>query len=182
MASFVPPYSKAVFDEVAIADFNHFQTAVLTTTDLVNRRVFSAQIPVPERRYQTHGWLISDHQLISYFDGLTIGKPDADDALFKPVRRISPSVPVSFDVASYQPLATKISSQASLVCRLPETHVPYLTIFHQISPRFVRIYPFGNSDSLLAMVDQMLTDQAFFISANYERLKHIPFYQHRFGL
>ena len=49
--------SKSSFNEVVIADFGLFQIAVPTTTQLVKQRIFSAHVPVPERTYQTRGFI-----------------------------------------------------------------------------------------------------------------------------
>lgn len=95
--SFFHQSSQLLFNEIVVADFGPFQIAVLTTTQLVKRRIFSAHVPVPERTYQAQGWLIYNQQLIANLDGLKIGPIFSDDSPFNPLRRLAPAVPLSFD-------------------------------------------------------------------------------------
>ena len=174
--------SKSLFNEVAIANLGHFQIAILSTTKIVNRRIFSAQVAVPERRYHSQGALIYDQQDIACLDALELGAASSDDSPLKPIRRLAPSIPISFQVKSSQPLPNQVSSQSTFACELSNTDFPYRTIFRQIQPRFVRVYPFESNNSLIDKVEQMLTDEAAFISENYGYLKRVPFYQKHFGL
>ena len=182
----VPKPSKSVFDEVAIADFGPFQIAVLTNTTLVNKPIFSAQVTVPQRQYQSQGWLIYDGRVMTALEGLTLGSVFSEDSPFKPIQRMAPALPVSFEVQSSQPLPTQVSTQASFTCELQDTDFPFHNIFRQICPRFVRVYPFGKttalSTTLSAQVKQLLADEALFIKNNYARLKQIPFYKTHFEL
>ncbi len=179
-----PPHqsSKSLFNEVVIANFGPFQIAVLTTTRLVKRQLFSAQVPVPERTYQTQGWLIYNQQLVANLNGLEIGPIFSEDGPFNPLHRLSPSVPLSFEVQSSQALPAPVTEQATFACELQGTDFPFHTIFRNISPHFVRIYPFGQRANLLRNVKQLLEDEADFVSQNHERLKQVPFFQTRFGL
>ena len=63
MVSFPSQASELLFNEIAIADLNQFQIAVLTTTRQTSKRIFSATVPVPERVYQHQGWLIYDQKI-----------------------------------------------------------------------------------------------------------------------
>ncbi|MEM7065803.1 MAG: hypothetical protein AAF572_21895 [Cyanobacteria bacterium P01_B01_bin.77] len=174
--------SKSVFNEVVIANFGPFQIAILTTTQLVKRQIFSADVPVPERIYQTQGWLICNQQLIANLYGLQISPIFSEDGPFNPLRRLAPSVPLSFEVKSSQALPTAITKQATFACELQGTNLPYHTIFRNVSPHFVRIYPFGQRMTLLRNVQQLLEDESSFVTQNRERLRQVPFFQTRFGL
>lgn len=182
----VPKSSKPVFDEVAIADFGPFQIAVLTHTTLVNRRLFSAQMPVSQRHYQSQGWLIYDGQVIAALECLTLGSIFSEASPFTPIQRMAPALPISFEVQSSQPLPTQVSRQATFTCELQGTDFPFHSIFRQICPRFVRVYPFGKtltlSAALSTQVKQLLAEESLFIANNYFRLRQVPFYQKHFGL
>ncbi|MEM8805484.1 MAG: hypothetical protein AAGF01_05610 [Cyanobacteria bacterium P01_G01_bin.38] len=171
-----------MFNEVAIADLNQFQIAVLTRTQLINRCILSVSVPVPKRFYHTQGWLIYKQQIIAQFDALKVGSIFSEGSPFKPIHRLAQATPISFEVRSHQPLPPQMSAQSAFACQLPETDFPNYTVFREIIPRFVKLYPFETGSSLLEKVEQMLTARDLFISQNYERLKQIPFYQENFGL
>ena len=174
--------SVPVFDEVAITDFNQFQIAVLTTTQMVNRYTFSASVPVPERIYQTQGWLICDQKIVAHIEELKLGFVFSSESPFSSIGRLAPSIPVSFEVKSSRPLPIQLHPQAAFVCEVPDTAFKHHAVFREISPRFVRLYPFCEDSSLLEKVRTMLKEEKIFIAKNYERLRHIPFYQKNFGL
>lgn len=99
---------------------------------------------------------------------------------FPLAQRLSVSIPVSFQTVGSRPLPQQVSSQAAFTYQSPEDPFPYQAAFHQVVPRFTRIYPFQGYDAVLATVDQMLHDKALFLKQNYARLRHIPFYQNNF--
>ena len=173
---------NVLFDEVVIADFGPFQIAVLTATRLVERAIFSTRVPVPERIYQPQGWLIYNYQLIANLDGLKINPIFAEDSHFRPLRRLAPAVPLSFEVKSSQTLLSQVTEQAAFVCRFMSTDFPYWTVFRNIAPHFVRIYPFKHQADLLSNTKQLLVDEAIFIAQNREQLKKVAFFRSRFKL
>ncbi len=181
---YLPPNqsTKPLFDEVVIADFGPFQIAVLTNKELVKRRIFSSSMPVPKRTYQTQGWVIYNQQLIAHLTDLTIKPIFSEDSTFKPVYRIAPAVPLSFEIQGSQPLPSQITKQATFACELPEADFPYHTIFRNVSPHFVRIYCFGTRTYLLKQVREMLQDEMNFVAQNREQLKQVPFFQTRLDL
>ncbi|NER78567.1 MAG: hypothetical protein F6K42_03120 [Leptolyngbya sp. SIO1D8] len=178
----IPENSNLLFDELAIADTKHFQIAVPSTQKVVERKLSSNLIPISKRIYQTQGWLIYNHEVIAQLNGFQIGEAASENSVFKPIRRLAPSIPIAFEARSAQPLPTQVSTQATFACSIPGISLPYNTVFRQSIPRFVRVYPFQENDSPLDKVGQMLIDEATFISQNHEKLKQIPFYQKNFGL
>ncbi|MEM1253880.1 MAG: hypothetical protein AAGI69_15730 [Cyanobacteria bacterium P01_H01_bin.21] len=174
--------SKSLFNEVAIANFGPFQIAVLTATNVVERPIFSAHIPVPERTYQPQGWLIHNQQIVAHLDSLKINPIFSPDGPFRQLCRLAPAVPVSFEVNSSQILPAQVAKQATFVCEFPGAYFPCQTIFHHISPHFVRIYPFKQQTDLLRNTKQLLKDEVAFIMQNREQLKKLTFFQKRFRL
>ncbi|MEM9266294.1 MAG: hypothetical protein AAGA46_12285 [Cyanobacteria bacterium P01_F01_bin.13] len=174
--------SKSLFNEVVIADFGAIQIAVLTIAQPVKRRIFSTHVSVPERTYQTQGWLIYNQQIIAHLEDLKIGSIFPDDEPFSPLYRLSPAVPLSFQVYSSHTLPLQVTKQATFACELQGADFPYHTIFRNIAPHFVRIYPFGERTNLLKNVKQLLQDEADFINQNRDRLKQVAFFQKRFRL
>lgn len=170
------------FNQVVIADLNHFQIAVPTTSKLVKKRILSAWVFVPERVYDSQGWLICDRQIIAYIKGLEVGALLSDGSPFKPIRRINPTIPISFKTEAVCPLPRQVLSQVAFACQFRDEAFPYHAVFQKVVPRFVRIYSFEANGSILDKVEQMLTAKNLFISQNYERLKRVPFYQESFGL
>lgn len=170
------------FDRVAIADLTHFQIAIPTTTKLVKKRIFSNLVFVLERVYSSQGWLIYEQQLIAYIEGLAIGAIFSEQQLFKPIKRLAPTIPISFNTKATSPLPSQVSSQAAFSCQFTDEVYPMQAIFQNVVPRFVRIYSAKTNDSILDRVRQMLETEALFISQNYHQLKKVPFYQKTFGL
>ncbi|MEM9092718.1 MAG: hypothetical protein AAGC93_28815 [Cyanobacteria bacterium P01_F01_bin.53] len=178
----IPRSPHLQYSEVAIADLTHFHIAVLTTIQRVKKKVFSVEIPVPTRRYQSQGWLIFKGQLLASFDNLVLGDINSNHELFVPIRRLAPAIPISFEVSGSHPLPSQVSGCASLSCNIPEAEFPYLSLFHQLAPRFVAVYPFTQGDSLVAKAKQMEIHKLNFIQQNIHRLKQVPFYQKSFNL
>ncbi|MEL6552050.1 MAG: hypothetical protein AAFQ63_01115 [Cyanobacteria bacterium J06621_11] len=182
MVSFPSRASDLLFNEVAIADLNQFQIAVLTTTQKTRRQLFSAEISVSERVYQSQGWLIHNQRIVAHFDNLEIGLIFPKDSPFKVSRRIAVAVPIAFEVRSTQHLPLEVRARATLVCELPKADFPYHSVFRQILPRFVKIYDYRENCSLLDQVRDMLAAMDVFVSQNYDRLKRVPFYRENFDL
>ena len=179
------PISRSLhlqYPEVAIADLTHFHIAVLTTIQRISKKVFSVEIPVPTRRYQSQGWIILDGHLVASFDKLVLGDINANDSPFAPIRRLAPAIPISFEVSSAQPLPDQVSACASLSCNVPGAEFPYLSLFHQLCPRFVAVYPITQGNSLVAKAKQKEIDKRVFIQQNANRLKQVPFYKNSFNL
>lgn len=179
-------FPKKYFNELVIANFKTFQIAVPTLANPVKKKIFSAWITVPQRDYATHGWLVSGQKVVALLQGLQIGPvvlPQKQaEAPFQVARRLSAAIPISFQTRASYALPNPVSAQAAFTYQCPGEIFPYRAAFHQIAPRFARIYPFLGNDTLLATVEKMLNDEALFISQNYERLKHSPFYQENFDL
>ncbi|MEM9008092.1 MAG: hypothetical protein AAGE59_31865 [Cyanobacteria bacterium P01_F01_bin.86] len=174
--------SQPLFDEIAIVDLTYYQIAVLTATQIFNNCKLSTQTSVFKRYYQNQGWLIYKNQIISHFDQLKIDTIFPENSSFKPIQRLAPSIPISFEIRSSQPLPNHLLCQAFLICELPKTDFPHHAVFYRVLPRFVKVYPFKEYDSLLEKVSQMLAAKDLFISQNFKQLKRIPFYQQNFGL
>ena len=183
MVSFFKP-KKTLFNEVAIADLGSFQIAVLTGRQSNQTFPTSVDVLKSKRIYQEQGWVIWENQTIAHLSGLNICPVDSNQNAisWELPRRLAPSVPISFEVQSDEPMPSPVLSQAIMTCALPDTKNPYHTIFRLVAPRFVRIYPFNSRNRLAEMVVQMKLDEAEFISNNYEYLKQVPFYREHFGL
>ena len=177
---FSQPSLRAHFNEIVIANFGSFQIAVLTTTRLVQQKIFSASEPEPERIYQDCGWLIYNGQLTANVDGLVVGATAAGP--FKSVNRVAPSVPISFEVQSSHTLPTPVANAAIFACLIEGAAFPYHTVFRSMLPHFARVYPFKQKMTILSHVHQFLNDEANFIDQNYNQLKKIPFFRARLGL
>lgn len=178
----IPKSSQATFNEVVIADFGPFQVAIPSKTTLTNRQIFSAQMRVPQRQYQSQGWFIYNGQPIAALDDLVIGSASTEDSPFSPIQRIAPAIPVSFEVKSARPLPGKLYAQATLTCEIPDADFPFFSIFRQVRPRFVKVYPFRKIANLSTQVTQLLTDEARFVETNRHQLKQVPFYKAQFEL
>lgn len=179
-------FPKKNFNELVIADFKTFQIAVPTRSNLVKKRIFSTWITIPQREYATHGWLVWQQKVVALLQGLQVGPvvlpQEQAEFPFQVARRLSASVPISFQTRASCVLPDVIAIQAAFTYQCPGEMFPYRAAFHQIAPRFARIYPFLGNGPLFATVEKMLHDEALFISQNYERLKHSPFYQENFDL
>lgn len=178
----VSQLSSSEFNEVVLADFCSLQIAVLTRTTLVHQRIFSAYVPVPQRRYQSQGWLIFNGQITSTLENLVIEPIGAKDSPFDIVQRIGPAIPLSFEVKSALPLPALLSAQAAFAFELPNADFSFHSIFRQMRPRFVRIYPFREIATLSMQAKQLLSEEALFVTNHCHRLRQVPFYRDCFGL
>lgn len=174
------------FDEIAIANFDDFQLVVSTTAQRGKKEASSdsrqaLNVIAPVRRYSAYAWLICDCHVAAHCQGLTLGELSAPSP-FKPIQRIAPSLPLSFEVLSAFPLTAQALARATFSCQLPSADALYLTVFSQVIPRFVKVYPFEGSDAILGRIEQFLAEEVQFISQNRDRLKYVPFYQQSFKL
>lgn len=182
MLSAFTQFSNTHLNEVAIADLRNFQLAVLTGSHPGNRGAnFSDALRV-KRVYQDQGWLIWNGEAIAHVSGLEIGALDAEPSPWTLPQRLAPSVPISFETHSCEPLPPQVSDRAVLKCQVPQTRLPYQVVFRSIAPRFVRIYPFDMRASLAARAAQMQIEEADFIAENREHLRQVPFYRMQFDL
>lgn len=182
MFSPISPTPHLQYQEVAIADFTHFRIAVLTTTQQVMKKLCSVEISVSKRCYQTQGWIIFNGGVVASFDKLALGDINANNPSFGSIRRLGAALPVSFEVSSTQALPTELSACASLSCNVPDAEYPYLSLFHQLRPRFVAVYPFTLGESLVDRAKQMELDMHQFVQQNSHHLQQVPFYKDNFDL
>lgn len=165
--------------EVAIANFGTWQVAIPTDSNLVERQIFSAVVPVPERSYLSRGWATDREQMIANLEGLAIRPAVTTNSPANLPLRLGPGVPLDFELQSHQPLPTKIARTATMACSFGGIHY---AVFRGIRPRFVRIYPFAGQDSVADAVRQLLEAERAFIVEHGDRLKEIPFYCESFDL
>ena len=170
------------FKHLTIANFRDFQIVVPTMTKMVEKQILSARVSVPEKIYDPQGWLISQGKIVAYIKGLEVGSVFSERSPFEPVRRINPSIPVSFEVESTNSLPTEVLRQAAFACQFEDEVFSYHALFKNVVPRFAKIYSFDTNNSVLDRVKQMLQAETMFITQNYERLRRVPFYQKNFGL
>lgn len=170
------------YDQVAIADLRDCQLIIPTTTQVVSKAIFSTWVDVPKRLYASEGWMVASGETISALHGLAFDTNIADGTPFKLSQRLGPGIPISFESRSMRSLPASLLAQATVSCWFPETSIPFYSVFHELKPRFVRVYPWTKCIPLSEIVAMMLADEKQFLEANYTRLRTIPFYQEQFGL
>lgn len=170
------------FDEVAIADFQHFQIAIPARKFYEKRRIFSHPLLIPKRVYSDLGWMLANDTIISLVTHIKIQTLVAPNIPLQPIYHLGANVPVSFESRSGEPLARIIKSQAAFSCYVNQSPAPFCSVFRQARPRFVNVYPFNGIDSTAGLVKQMLTDEKLFLRKHLNQLKFSPFYQKQFNL
>ncbi|MEL6381012.1 MAG: hypothetical protein AAFQ89_00780 [Cyanobacteria bacterium J06626_18] len=156
-----------------------------TATQPVSPSARSLPIAVPKREYSREGWIIYRDRLVSRLFELEVGEIVVEEGCpFKPVKRLGPGVPLAFETRSRKSLPKAISAAATFSYQHPEMANPYGSVFRNLSPAFVRIYPIQNLNrkSLLAKAKQLLVEKVQFVAQNREHLKQIPFYREKFNL
>lgn len=179
-----PPFLKSHLAEVVAADFGTFQIIVPTATRPISPSARSLPITVPKREYSREGWIIYRDRVVSSLFELEVGEIVAEECPFKPIKRLGPGVPLAFETRSRKSLPKAVSVAATFSCQHPEMATPYCSVFRNLSPAFVRIYPIQNLNrkSLLDKAKQLLVEKAQFVAQNREHLKQIPFYREKFNL
>ena len=170
------------FNQVVIADLTDCQLAIPTTTKTVKKRIFSVWVPVSERLYAPEGWMVVEGQTIGTIHGLKISPIGPSNSPFKVHPHLGPAVPISFEARSTRSLPPSLIARAKFACEFPESEPPYYAVFHQVQPRFVRVYPLTATTSLAETVKTLLLEEENFIQKNYLRLQQVPFYREQFGL
>jgi hypothetical protein len=174
--------TNAKLDEIAIADLGDFQVAILTSSKPAKKKGPFPFTLRSKRVYQDQGWLICHGESIAHLSGLEIGPVDSVPSPWMLPKRLAPSIPISFETQSCQPLPRQVSRRSVFTCVFPEARLPHQGVFRSITPRFVRIYPFDVLTSLVEVVAHMQAEEAEFIAENREQLKQIPFYRLQFNL
>ncbi len=144
--------SKQVFNEVAIAKFKGFQIAIPSRTQTVPRKIFSTWVPLPKRTYHTKGGIIWDRQLSFSLSKLRIQSFFAKSSVFPELKRLAVGVPISFEIQSTEPLPRGICKQAMLTCRMSREENIYYSIFRDVTPKFVKIFP---CQSIMHLTDKI---------------------------
>ena len=165
--------------EIALANFGVWQIAVPTTFVLVEKRLFSATIPIPERIYASRGWAIYQERTIARLQGLNVRPVVSANSPFSCPPRLGPGVPLDFELNSRQPLPFKLALAA---CFTSRDEGAFCTVFRGVRPRFTCIFPFTGQNSLVPIIRQLLAAEKAFIKANCERLQQVPFYRESFNL
>lgn len=144
--------SEQVFDEVAIANFRGFQIAIPSRTQTIPRKIFSTWVPLPKRIYHTSGGMIWDRQLIFSLSQLRIQNLFSKSSIFPELKRLAVGVPISFEIRSTAPLPVDIAKQAILTCRMSENENIHYSIFRDIIPQSVKVFP---CQSILTLIDKI---------------------------
>ena len=174
--------STLLFSQVVVANLKYCQIAIPTTTQLVNKRIFSTIVAVPERIYSPEGWMLVNGQTVATIQSLEISPVGGENSPFTVHPHLGPAVPISFEVTSVEPLPSSVSSEATFTCKLPDGSRQYYSIFRQAKPRFVRVYPFGSDRLLADIVTSFLTEERDFVFQHSSQLKNVPFYRDEFLL
>ena len=179
-----PPFSKSHLAEVVAADFGNFQIIVPTEVQTERASVQSLRLAVPKRNYSREGWIIYRDRVVSRLSELEVGHIVAKGCPFKPLKRLGPGVPLAFEAHSRKSLPGVVTAAAVFSCHYPHTATSYCSVFRNLSPVFVRIYPMQNArrQSLLAKAKQLLVEKAQFVAQNREHLQQSPFYREKLNL
>ena len=144
--------SRQVFNEVAIAQFSDFQIAIPSTTHTIPRKIFSTWVPLPKRLYHTKGGVIWDKQLSFSLSELRIQNLFSKSSIFPELKRLAVGVPISFEIQSSGPLPRNICRRAMLTCQISEKEDTYCSVFRDVPPQFVKIFP---CQSIMHLTDQI---------------------------
>ncbi|MEM9567937.1 MAG: hypothetical protein AAF974_06475 [Cyanobacteria bacterium P01_E01_bin.34] len=174
--------STLLFSQVVVANLKYCQIAIPTTTQLVAKRIFSTPVDIPERIYAAEGWMIVDGQTAATIQSLQISPLGGDNSPFSVHPHLGPAVPITFEAVRLKALPASISSEATFVCKLPDEIRPFYSMFRQVKPRFVRVYPFGSARSLTDIVQSFLIEEKDFVLQNSSQLRNVPFYRDEFRL
>lgn len=144
--------SKLGFDEVAIAQFSGFQIAIPSISQTVPQKIFSTWVPLPKRFYHTKGGVIWSRQLSFSLSELRIQNLFKKSSVFPELRRLAVGVPISFEIQSTEPLPRDICQQAMLTCQISKEENTYYSVFRDITPKFVKIFP---HQSIMHLTDKI---------------------------
>ena len=144
--------SEQGFNEVAIAKFSAFQIAIPSKTQTIPRKIFSTWVPLPKRIYHTRGGIIFDKQLIFSLSELRIQSLFTQSSIFPELKRLAVGIPISFEIKSVKPLPRDIRRQAILTCRISEEENIYYSVFRDVTPKVVKIFPCQN---IMHLTDQI---------------------------
>ena len=133
--------SEQAFNEVAIAKFKEFQIAIPSKNQTVLRKIFSTWVPLPKRIYHTRGGMIWDRQLIFPLSKLRIQNLFKESSVFPELKRLAAGIPISFEIESVEPLPMDIRKQALLTCLMPGEEDIHYSVFRDITPQLVKIFP-----------------------------------------
>lgn len=144
--------SEQVFNEVAIAKCSGFQIAIPSKTQIVPRKIFSSWVPLPKRVYHSKGGVIWGSQLSFSLSELRMQSLFEKSSIFPELNRLAVGIPVSFEIQSVRPLPKAICKQAMLTCQMPGRENSYCSVFREVTPKFVKIFPY---QSIMHLTDQI---------------------------
>ena len=147
--------------EVAIANFESFLIVIPTQKILLRRQVMPG-LPNFKRMYSDSGWFFGTDadQVTGMVRNLQLTSLFPEQSPFKVSKRLSPGLPVSFELISYKILPRAIAGLALFQYQLQNEVVQFPSVFRQLKPNFVRIYPFQSVHDLPNLLSRYIQGES----------------------
>lgn len=178
------PFSspQSAVTEIVAADLDDFQ--IVIPTAFKSRSSWQKLLPSAQRQYGQEGWIIHQGKVIGSLNHLEIGDLTTEGNLFKPIKRLAPAVPVSFEIRSRRLLPYRVSMDAKFCYQFRDEPWVHYAVFRNVLPKFVRMYSVQSSHrrQVILKARQLLIDEAEFVAKNRDQLKKVPFYREKFNL
>ncbi|OKH19191.1 hypothetical protein [[Limnothrix rosea] IAM M-220] len=150
------------YREVAIADFGNIVLAIPTDKLIQPHAANPFDRIYPQRVYSHNGWFFYREKWLGLLHNLSFTAKSVSAAEHNPLRfpaRLEYGFTVSFEVNSWRTLPEAIAEQAILTYRFEDEKNSYYSLFRDLKPQFVRIYPFKSLQQFSKQIRWLLEEE-----------------------
>lgn len=151
------------YREVAIADCGEVVLGIPTDTLVDSQSPNPFAKLFPQRVYSRKGWFFHRDKWLGLVHGLNFNHEQ--DELFAEMPHICTSLTtadtMSFEVNSWRSLPTAIAQQATLTYRFEQDGDSYRSIFRNLKPQQIRIYPFKSLQQFSKQIRRLREERHF---------------------
>ncbi|AFY39179.1 hypothetical protein Lepto7376_2927 [[Leptolyngbya] sp. PCC 7376] len=152
------------YREVAIADFGDIILSIPTDKSIQPQSSNPFERLYPQRIYSRKGWFFYREKWLGLLHDLnfTVTEKEENPALFCGIPQLTPDNTVSFEVNSWRTLPEAIAMQATLTYQFEDEQNSYYSLFRNLKPQFVRVYPFKSVHAFSKQIRWLLEEKRQF--------------------
>ncbi len=150
------------YREVAIADFGNIVLAIPTDKLIQPNSHNPFDRIYPQRVYSNNGWFFYREKWLGLLHNLSFTAEPVPVTERNPLRfpsSLEHGFSVSFEVNSWRTLPGQIAEQATLTYQFEDEKNSYYSLFRDLKPQFVRIYPFKSLQQFSKQIRWLLEEE-----------------------
>ena len=151
------------YREVAIADFGEIVLSIPTDKQIKPRSRNPLERLYPQRIYSRKGWFFYRDKWLGLLHDLDLTmatETEASNGLrLDQNPQLGLTSTVSFEVNSWRTLPEAIAEQATLTYQFDDEQQSHYSLFRNLKPQFIRIYPFKSVQGFSKQIRWLLEEK-----------------------